>query len=335
MTILALMSSNTTDSITDEWDSGTFTTRVSDGEGGYCFYYGYGTGTATKTVTASGTLIVNFGWKCVDRQWITVQFYNDATLNGTFYITFFDLGEPCSKAGVKNAAGTVIEEYDVGYDFLNRWNHLEVKMQFSDTGACVVKLDEDEIINIASADFKGGTNATSNKVVVSMGGGAGATKWLRKFLIMDTTGSYANDFIGAFGVTVITPDGDDSVAFSRSAGSDNYANVDELPYDSDTTYNLSNVAALDKFTMSGDLTGKSILGIKTHLVARKETVGTDPNLHLHTIYIDSGTNEVKLSEFTPTTSYTDNQNFVLVDPITNLPFTPTAMNAFKAGYRLE
>jgi len=162
----------------------------------------------------------------------------------------------------------------------SRWYYIEVKFTISDTvGSCVVKIDGVTEINLTGADTKNTANATVNQVKTGCLNGANGV-WIDDMYICDTSGGYANDFLGDCRVETLMPNNDGSL--SQWYGSDNdqisnYMMVDEATAaNSDTDYVKSaTVGVIDTYAMS-DLAmpaGATIFGVQQVLVARRDNSG--------------------------------------------------------------
>lgn len=84
----------------------------------------------------------------------------------------------------------------------------------------------------------------------------------------------ADDWVGALIPKLLTPNGDDSVQLTRSAGSDNYALVNETAEDGDTTYVESNTSGhKDIYTFSDLAQGFEPKVISIVMVAKEADAG--------------------------------------------------------------
>ena len=109
------------------------------------------------------------------------------------------------------------------------WYVVEVHWVIGETGTIEVKVDG-EIDSSYSGDTRFGAAASVDEVRLSSLG------YFDDFAINDTTGSVDNSWCGAGKVYYMPAASDTSTQWTPSAGSDNYAMVDEAPHDSDTTY---------------------------------------------------------------------------------------------------
>jgi hypothetical protein len=187
------------------------------------------------------------------------------------------------------------------------------------------------------ADFLSGSNAYCNKAVITFTGGNTHYNYLQDIYLNDDSGALNNTFAGGVYHQLITADTDSAVALTPKTGSANYAMIDENPNDGDTTYNAANTAVTDEFNFEA-LTGTPVvLSLNTYVVARDETVGTDPSLHLHSFVKGSSGTVAKGAErdVPAQTGYVIYADSFETDPDTSDLWDYTDVNALAAGYLLE
>jgi len=148
--------------------------------------------------------------------------------------------------------------------------------------------------------------------------------------VNDISGSVNNSWIGSGGIVSLTPNGDTADKnFGRSAGSDNFALVDEIPSDNDTTYVEDGIVAERDLYDFTNQTGKSVSAVQL-IIDAKSVSGSagklTPNLKSGatlnsgaTVYPGSGAYQQILGAI---------HN---VDPNTGQPWTLAALNALQAG----
>lgn len=142
--------------------------------------------------------------------------------------------------------------------------HVEVKVySHASAGTVEIKINGVSVysgtgLNTDGADITGVT-------LCSVGEG-NSTKWSGVFI--------ADDWVGALIPKLLVPTGDDSVQLSRSAGSDNYALVDDTAEDGDTTYVQSNTSGhKDIYTFSDLEAGYEPKVISMVIVAKESDAG--------------------------------------------------------------
>lgn len=225
---------------------------------------------------------------------------------------------------------------------LNQWHHIEYSAKYADAGGFIkVWVDRQLVIDI-SGDTLVGTQPSSvthfslrNRVGV----GNQLSMDYDDLVVWDEAGANF-DFtqIAATKEHVIETldvDADDAVQFTPSAGS-NFQNVDEVQKDDgDTTYNESDTPGdTDLFTFEAQAnTPLQTFGITITAVGRKVDLGGVGIL----VRMDSGGAERDTEVFTLTETYLQYQvvEDAGLDPDTGLPWTNTAVNSLKGGYKYE
>lgn len=156
----------------------------------------------------------------------------------------------------------------------SNWHYFEVKFKIDNSvGYVTVKMDGVTVLNLTSKDTMDGTD--SKVSYVRLGANKGPDTCIASVVMMDTTGSYNNDFLGECIVEELFPNADSSVQFTRSGGSNNYEMIDEAPSpDSDTTYVYSSTDGHKDLYGFPDLEVDSdlgeTLGVVETLLARKD-----------------------------------------------------------------
>jgi hypothetical protein len=155
------------------------------------------------------------------------------------------------------------------------WNFIEIKVySHASAGTVEVRLNEDVILDVSgvnTARYAGGCTELHYYQNDSNGYYVDDWFWL------DDTGTYNNDFLGDRRIETLRPNGDASVQFTRSGGSNNFEMVDDDPdQDGDSTYNESGVVGykdrLDIESLS--VTPDSIAAVQTVVTSRKTGAGT-------------------------------------------------------------
>lgn len=130
----------------------------------------------------------------------------------------------------------------------------------------------------------------------------------------------------------IVPTGNDAVAWTPSSGT-NWSNVNEMPPNSDTSYNTSNTSgAQDTFVTSWPaLSGATIHSVKVCALARRDDAGPQ-NLQL---VIKSGATSYPSSNRALTDTYFRHFNTWVTNPATSLPWVPgDFISTLTFGYRI-
>lgn len=220
---------------------------------------------------------------------------------------------------------------------LNVYYLIEMKALISDgSGTCVVKVDGVERINF-SGDTKATANAYANAVQVghnSSFGGSSSYDW-DDIVVMDTAGSYMNDFIGDKRIAALFPTAEGAtIQWTPSTGTDNSALVDETTPNDDTDYN-SDVTPGNKDTyvmQNLPTTAVNVSAVVVNLYARKDDAGTR---EIAAIARSGSTEEVGATHAL-STSYQYFQHAFYMDPATSplVAWTSTAVDAMECGEKV-
>ena len=125
---------------------------------------------------------------------------------------------------------------------------------------------------------------------------------------------------------------DDTVEWTPSAGSDNYAMVDELPIDADTTYNSSDVLnSQDTFTVTPlSFVPERIFAVGILGVGKKSDVA---DRAVEFFLTANGQDAIRKEKYLAT-SYTQSYGFATKNPDTNAEFVPEDWDTLRVGYKL-
>lgn len=232
---------------------------------------------------------------------------------------------------LKNGAETILATFDVP---VATWLYIETKIYFhASAGTAIIKVNGVEVVNETGLDTLGGeTDAIPYRFALLNSSNSNANTISDDIYVCDTLGSSNNDFLGDVVIKTLVPEADSAVAFTRSAGANNYENIDDTPYADGTTYNYSSTPTdKDLFTFSDlAISPSAIHGVSVEAKARKVTPGlVSVGLHLNTganlndlgayAYIDETFRYVsKLSEYQTGTT----------------PWDASAVNALIAGYEV-
>lgn len=251
---------------------------------------------------------------------------------------------------VRGTSTTVTDGQSVAVLTIDTYQHVEMKVTISNSIAadsCIVRLNETEIINVATGqDLQTTTNSTANRILFS--GFAPASKNVRfdDLYIFDGTDGpdtepVNNDFAGNNKVLTHWPDGNGSTNdFVGSDGNsvNNYLLVQEVLTDDDTTYVESTTPGeIDLYEVENlKETALSIEAIQVNIVIRKDEAGislmrslTRPlttNFAGATVYPSFGED--------PADSYVNEFDVYDKDPETDLAWTESGFNATEFGVEI-
>jgi len=143
-----------------------------------------------------------------------------------------------------NWKGTVIEQTSADVIAINTWYYLEFKVYIHDTaGTYEVKLDGTTILSGTSVDTKGAAASDANQLWLGEFANQSYGYWEDLYLC-DTSGTFADDFLGEVRVEAILPDGAGNYSqWTPTSGLSNYQCVDEVSPNGDTDYVLASDAS--------------------------------------------------------------------------------------------
>lgn len=176
--------------------------------------------------------------------------------------------------------GTLLAESAAGVVSIFRWHYIEAKVKVHDTlGYVEVRVDGVTVVTFSgdTAYDAGYIYVDTIKMYVPNRDLAGVYARIDDLYVCDSNGSYNNDFLGDCRVDYLPANADGTInEFSRSAGSTNYENVDDLAgADDDTTYNHTDTAGDQDLYGCANLsfTPIAILGVQVKNMARKTGAG--------------------------------------------------------------
>jgi hypothetical protein len=205
--------------------------------------------------------------------------------------------------------------------------HFEVYVKLhSSSGIVTIKKDGVQILNLTGINtIYGGSDC--NGILVY--GGSGQVD-LSHFIVMDTTGSYMNGFIGDARCVTDMPTGNGgSTGMTPSAGS-NYQCVDETPANNDTDYVQGAAGTKDRYTFpSVGVTASVVHVVVGRYKAEKTAAGA---LTIEPVLKSGGTENVATGQ-SLATGYEYFEQAWYVDPNTSAawPSDLTAVNAAEIG----
>lgn len=287
-----------------------------------------------------GTMILSFGYYLTDN---TVTDVNIAEFfDGTTIQCYIRVLNRTVKAyrGNGTLLGTASTEVSQ-----STWHWIEIKVVFhGTTGSIVMRVDEQVILSLtgintitsttAGADGwaiggqRNGALSDSNPVGVTL------QQW-DDLIVMDTTGTYCNDFIGDRKVSEFSPTADGYYTqFTPLSGTDHFEMVNEVPPDDDTTYNSSQtVGDKDTFTFGTPLTNPNTTIAAVGCTAYARCIDGGGHTFVG-ICRSSGVDGVGSVVPVPS-SYNWLESLIYVDPNTGYPFTRSAVNAAEFGYKIN
>lgn len=216
------------------------------------------------------------------------------------------------------------------------WVYVEIKCKFHPTaGTLEVRCNEQVLLDLTGLDTVDNSSPSpyTPTALHFTNSWQGGTVLYTDIYICDGNGSSHNDFLGVCTVSTLRPDGDSSVAWTKSAGSTNYENVDEVIPDEDTSYNYSaTTAQQDLFTFE-DLPASAdvVYAVAIDVHARQEsTASRSLTLHLNT---GANVNEGVITAIPGIADYYV-RGLALPYQTGTTAWTEAAVNAAIAGYEV-
>ncbi len=177
--------------------------------------------------------------------------------------------------------------------YINNWHHIELRIAVVNSTAadeCVVKVDGIEVINEIGKDTQ--AQSTSNIEKVSFSMDSELAVLVDDFYVLDTNGSYANDFIGTRArIEALRPNGNrlfNDFVGSDADSTDNYLHVVEPAADDDVSYvESSTVGDKDSYNFDS-IAGKveEVLAIQTMSRHKKDKSGARTIKHFVVVDTD-------------------------------------------------
>lgn len=214
-----------------------------------------------------------------------------------------------------------------------RWYYMELKVVISNTGSIQLKVDGVDKGTVSSIDTDFLNNGLANRLAIrfSSVGSNSIRTHLDDIYVCDDAGSINNDFLGDTYIKGSFPDADTADAdFTPSAGSDNYAMIDEPEADGDTTYVEASVNGnrdLYDFANQSDLLTIHGLQVNTECKQSASEALITP--------IDSNGTVSTDSAQSVASSYANRYRIQETDPDTGIKFTQSGFNAATIGVEVS
>ena len=313
-------------SVTSESDMRIRTGRL----GGYSLHFpNSGCIMTTPVLTTNATLVVGMAIKFISLNSSLLAFlslYDTTTLGMNLRVS--SAGELGVYRGSTSLATTS------GLNLVtDTWYYIEFKVVCNNTtGSYEVRVGGSNVLSDSGLDTQAGSNAYHDRV--SLRAGSSSYHYFDDLYCLDASGSSNNNFLGNMRVVAIRSDGDTTAKdWARSAGSDNYALVNEVECDDDTTYvenDTSTEKDLYEYTAVADL-ANSVKGIQINTTCRE----TDTNSFSLQTVVKSGTTESDdTAQNIGSTSYVTKTRLLETDPDTATAWTLSGINAAQFGIKV-
>lgn len=215
---------------------------------------------------------------------------------------------------------------------LDEYFWLEVQFRpDSLTGICEIRFNETTVLNLTGANLD---NASLKDVgTVNFKGAAGTTTSWDDILIMDDQGTTFNTHMGDLKIEKKAPTADTAQDdFTPSTATDNYAMVDDIPSDGDTSYNASNTVNDEDLLAHAALgaTPVTVHGVVVNLIAKDTGVSRGLKASCK-----SNATTVRGAEKTLAGGYTHFQEMYAKDPDGDVAWDGAAVDAADYGYQVS
>jgi hypothetical protein len=217
---------------------------------------------------------------------------------------------------------------------LGRWHFIETKFTINNsTGTVQVKIDEVSVLNLTSQDTQETGNATvdSMQFLAAPGNYSGREMGLDNLYLLDTSGGSLNDFLGEIRIVGLAPNAAGSTTSWTPLSGLNYAAVDDIPHDVDSTYVETTASGnydfynCPTFSAEGTIHAFSVISLAKKTTADPATLKN--SIRQSSVNYDGSSN-------TLTTSYIYYTDTYLVDPNTTVAWTNSGIDAAQIGIKV-
>lgn len=221
-------------------------------------------------------LSFGFGAPIVCFQEIDTTRHVTLVLNGVGYINAYRGGF---------GGGTLLGTSGPAFAFLvGTWYYMEVKVKVANApdGTIEVRINNTVVMSLAGIDTRN-AGAAGEVSVLNLGNDFQTSQfgcsadWDDLMCYDDNAGSEPSDFKGDVGLYYLPPTAPGNYTqWTPFPGAPNWGNVDEVPYDGDTSYNSSATPTQrDSFGMTNaPVATGTVIGVGVDAVARKDEPGT-------------------------------------------------------------
>lgn len=230
---------------------------------------------------------------------------------------------------------TVVGTSAAGVIAAGSFHFIEVKAVIanSPSGAYEVRVNGVNVLSDASEDTQNGGTGVITNVLIQ--GAASRNVDIDDFYILDTTGSYNDNFLGDIRVDHYAPNGNGNssqLLGSDADSTDNYLLVDDATPDDDSTYVESSTSGQkDTYTIANMAhTPATIHGVCVKAVAKKDDAGS----RSITTVIRSGGSDTDGATAGLTTSYLGYSDMHNKNPNGSIAWTKSAVDAVEAGVKV-
>ena len=218
------------------------------------------------TETGKATWIISFAF-------FAVQYANGDILQMN------DTGTLQCKARITNTGAmefyrgsTLVASVNSAWTF-NQWYYWEFKFTIDNVSG-YMEWRQDNVTKLTfSGDTQVSANAWADRLIKT---NTGTGDRMDDLVIMDSTGSLNNNFLGDTRVGIIRPNGEGAtIQWTRSTGAFNYATVDDITPNDDTDYNsTTTVGNIDLYEYEDATLPGPLFALQIVSYIRKDEAGT-------------------------------------------------------------
>jgi hypothetical protein len=215
----------------------------------------------------------------------------------------------------------------------NTWYHVEIKATINNsTGAYEVKVNGSSTGWIPAATSQNTRGQSTNNYIdiVGLQTAGISTVYFDDFYFLDTTGSVAADFVGPQKIITIYPTGAGNSAQWAGNYAANFANVNELAGDGDTTFNQSSTAGHIDLYAFDDVPSGTISAIQ-HVSMARQDAGAARTYRVKTRISSTNYNGTTVNLAGSHVFLTEAAS---VSPATSSAWTDTELNGAEFGQEL-
>lgn len=227
-----------------------------------------------------------------------------------------------------NRGGTQLWKSSTPLIVVDSWNYLELAAVISDTtGSIRFYMNDVEVEEAALDNVDTKNHATDIDVGQILLEGRQNHRWDDLYVEIDGTTRVGEGRIVALPVTA-----DDTVEFTPSTGSSNYATVDEIPVNP-ADYNFSAVVGDKDLFAVGDLSfsPQKIYGVQVSYIAQKDEAGLRI---IRNRLVSNGVEENGTNFVLALNTFNWKRDFWPLNPDGNIEWVKPAVDGIKIGYEV-
>ena len=291
-------------------------------------YAARGSDLSRSIAPATNTLIVGFAFYWNGAGSSSVSISNNAAPTVLTMQTTLELTSGGTiRIRTGSSTGTILATSAVCLN-ASSWNFIEWKTLVDNSGTYTVKVNGLQVLN-----GSGDTQGQSTSTIAAMAYTIAANMAIDDVYLLDTNGSYLNDFIGDCKVECLTPSTGNgtNTGLTTSTGADHGALVDESPANDDTDYNYGTAAGVkDTYNFPSLATTGAVKAVQVSARAKKTDSATK---ELAIVARENSTDSDGATQAL-STSYTQYQQIWEKRPSDNSDWTSSDVNAGEFGLKV-